>query len=85
MDAPNQMKPASIDGREPSNEEIKACCEYAAQQTLEATIENPLYICSMQPLEPGHLMHKIIISRDGLECPDHVEFDYYTHPYHNAE
>ncbi len=30
-------------------------------------------------------MHKLIIARDGLECHDHVEFDYYTHPYQNAE
>jgi hypothetical protein len=82
--APNRMKPASIDGREPSNDEIKACREYAAQQ-MEAAIENPLYICGMQPLEPDNLMHTIIIARDGLECHDHVEFDYYTHPYQNAE
>ena len=51
MDSPNnRMKLASIDGMEPSNEEIKACREYAVQQ-MEAAIENPVYICGMQPLE----------------------------------
>ena len=69
VDEPNWMKPASVDGREQSNEEIKACREYAAQQ-MEAAIENSLYICGMQPLEHDNLVHKIIIARDGLECHD---------------
>jgi hypothetical protein len=30
-------------------------------------------------------MHELIISRDGLECPDPIEFEYHIHPYHNAE
>ena len=78
------MKPTTIDGVEPTNEEIKACREYAMQQ-LEAASENPLYVCGMQPLEPDNPMHKLIIARDGLECHDPMEFEYYNHPYHNAE
>ena len=85
MDAPNRMKPApSIHGIEPTNEEIKACREYA-MHPLEAAMESDLYICGMQPLEPDNPMHKQIIARDGLECHDPVEFEYYNHPYHNAE
>ena len=85
VDAPNRMKPTTgIDGIEPTREEIKACREYAVEQ-LEVAMGNPIYICGMQPLEPDNPMHKLIISRDGLECHDHVEFDYYSHPYHNAE
>ena len=85
MEAPIRMKPATgIDGVEPTSEEIKACREYAMEQ-LEVASENPLYICGMQPLEPDHPMHKLIIARDGLECHDPVEFEYYNHPYHNAE
>ena len=30
-------------------------------------------------------MHKLIIAHDRIEYPDRVEFDYYSHPYHNAE
>jgi hypothetical protein len=52
---------------------------------MEAAIENPLHICGMQPLEPDNLKHIIIIARDGLECHDHVEFDYYTYFYQNEE
>ena len=74
IDAPNRMKPTTIDGVEPTNEEIKACREYAMQQ-LEAASENPLYVCGMQPLEPDNPMHKLIIARDGLECHDLVEFE----------
>jgi hypothetical protein len=39
----------------------------------------------MQPLEPDNSMHKLTIALDGLECHGQVEFDYYIHPYHNAE
>ena len=49
-EAPNRMKPTPfISGSEPTNEEIKACQEYALQE-LEAAIENDIYICGMQPL-----------------------------------
>jgi len=48
------MKPApGIDGREPNKVEIKACREYAVQQ-VKAAIENPIYMCGMQPLEPDN-------------------------------
>jgi hypothetical protein len=83
VDEPNRTKPTSIDGREPSNEEIKACREYATHQ-MEAAIENPLYICGVQPLELANLMHTIIIARDGFKCHDHGEFEYYIHPFQNA-
>ena len=46
---------------------------------------NPIYICGLHPLEHGNPVHKLIIAQDCLECDDHVEFDYYSHPYHNAE
>ena len=39
----------------------------------------------MQSLELDNPMHIVIIARDGLDCHDHVEFDYYTHTYHNTE
>jgi len=84
-DAPNRMKPTPlIIGSEPTNEDIKECWEYAMQQ-LEATMENDVYICGMQPLEPDNPMHRLIIARDGLECNDLFKFEYYTHPYLNAE
>jgi hypothetical protein len=83
-DALNRMKPAPIARIEPIYEGIKACREYA-MQLLEAASEKPLYICGMRPLEPDKPVRKLIISRDGLECHDPVEFEYYTHPYHNAK
>jgi hypothetical protein len=54
-------------------------------QQLKAAMENDIYICWMQPLEPDNPLHKLNIARDGLECNEPVEFEYYTHPYHNAE
>ncbi len=85
MDAPMWMKPVpSIHEIEPTNEEIKACREYAMHQ-LEAAMESDLNTCGMQPLEPNNPMHTQIIARDGLKCYDPVEFEYYNHPYHNAE
>jgi hypothetical protein len=42
-------------------------------QQLDAAMENEIYICGMQPLEPDNPMYGIIIARDKLiECHDHV-------------
>ena len=71
------------DGKEPTKEAIKECREYAGQQ-MDAAKENELYICGMQPLDPDNPMHGVIIARNGLECHDHVEFEYFSQPYQNA-
>ena len=81
--APARMKPPGIDGKEPTLEAIKECREYAGQQ-MDAAKENELYICGMQPLDPDNPMHGVIIARNGLECHDHVEFEYFSQPYQNA-
>jgi hypothetical protein len=52
---------------------------------LEVTIENSLNISGMQPLESENPMHTLIFARDGLKCHDQVEFEYYIHPYLNAQ
>jgi hypothetical protein len=60
----NQLDKAIL-GIEPTNEESKACREYAAPQ-LEVAEENNLYICGMHPLEPDNPMHKLIFARYGF-------------------
>jgi hypothetical protein len=47
-------------------------------------MENEIYICGMQPLEPDNPMYGIIIAREKLECHDPVEFECYDHPHPNA-
>ncbi len=54
-------------------------------EQLEVAMGDLVYNCGMQPLELDNPMHKLIIARDDLKCHDHVEFNYYSHPYYNAE
>ena len=54
-------------------------------QRFDATMDNNHYVCGMQPLEPYNPIYSLDIARDGLECHDTIEFEFYIHPYNNAE
>ena len=38
----------------------------------------------MQPLDPDNLMYGVITARSGIECHDHVEFEYFGIPVQTA-
>jgi hypothetical protein len=52
------------------------CREYAMQNFEEAQ-ENEIYVCGMQTFDALDTMHGVIITRNGLECHQPMEFDYY--------
>jgi hypothetical protein len=35
-------------------------------------------VCGIQPFDADHLMPWVIVTREGLECPHPVEFEYYS-------
>jgi hypothetical protein len=39
-----------------------------------------MYVCVMQPFDADDIMHGGIVTREGLECPHPVEFEYYCNP-----
>jgi hypothetical protein len=54
------MKPrASVEGEDLTNEAIRERRAYVVQQ-VNVTMENELYICGTQPLDPDNLMYGLI-------------------------
>ncbi len=37
-------------------------------------------MCGMQPFDADEPMHGVIVTREGLECHDAIEFEYYSNP-----
>ena len=72
------MKAIALDGAaEPTEQAILLCREYAMEQ-LEEAQNNDVYVCGMQAFDADHLMHGVIIAREGLECHHPMEFEYYN-------
>jgi hypothetical protein len=78
--SPNRMKPLPANGgSEPTAEAIRLCRQFAMQK-LEEAQDHDLYVCGMQPFDADDMMHGVIVARDGLECLQPIEFEYYSNP-----
>ena len=63
------MKPHAIQAKaEPTAHAFRVCREYEMHKCEEAQ-ENEIYVCGMQqPFDAGDPIHRVIITRNGLEC-----------------
>jgi hypothetical protein len=74
------MKPLATNGdAEPTADGIRFCREYAIHKCDDAKCSG-FFVCGMQPFDADDLMHGVIVTREGLECHHHVEFEYYNNP-----
>ncbi len=68
--------PPCIGERGPRAKAIHVCREYAIHKFEEAQeIEN--FMCGMQPFDADEPMHGVICTRNGLECHQPMDFEYY--------
>jgi hypothetical protein len=47
---------------------------------FESKETNVIFICGVQPFNVDDLMHGVIVTREGLECHIHIDFEYYNNP-----
>ena len=52
------------------------CRKYAIQK-FERAQESENYVCGIQPLDADGHIYGVIVTLDGLECYQPIEFDYY--------
>jgi len=77
LTSPNRMKPHAVQGEaEPTVHAIRLCRKYVIHKFQEAQ-ENEIYVCGMHSFDADDPMHGVIINRNGLECHQPMEFDYY--------
>ena len=77
LTSPSRRKPHAVQGEaEPTAHAIRVCREYAMHKFEEAQ-ESEIHVCGMLPYDADDLMNGVILIRNGPECHQPMEFDYY--------